>query len=165
MPSVLFSLSALLIWNSISHCTWSCTACFCQLDTRLDIWDKGISTEKLPLSDWPIGKSVEGILLINDWYARAHFTVDGASLEQVVQACRTKQAEQVMRSKPVSSTPPWTPLQFPPLCSCPDFSSWCTIMVSWNKPFLSQVAFGHDVYHGNTTIKSYKLRKSPVRGL
>jgi hypothetical protein len=35
----------------------------------------------MPVSDWPLGKSVEGIFLINDHCGRAQLTVDGDTPE------------------------------------------------------------------------------------
>ena len=59
-----------------------------------------------------------------------------------------KQAEQAMRSKPVSSTPPLPPHQLLPPGSClVEFLSSLLLVViqEWNKPFPPLVAFNQDV--------------------
>ena len=62
----------------------------------------------------------------------------------VVLSSLRKQAEQAMRSKPVSSTPPWSLHQLLPLGSCP---VWVPVLTSFSdeqwgitKPFLSRLA-------------------------
>ena len=65
--------------------------------------------------------SLYGIFLISDWWGRAQPIVGGAIPGQVVLGSIRKQAEQAMRNKPLSSTPPWplyhSCLQVPALTS------------------------------------------------
>jgi hypothetical protein len=51
--------------------------------------------------------SQKGIFLINDSCGRAQSTVGGATNGLVILSSVRKQAEHVMKRKPVSSIPPW----------------------------------------------------------
>lgn len=52
--------------------------------------------EKIPTSDWPAGKYMEGIFLISDWCRKAQPTGSGTTPVQMVLGCIKKQAEQAM---------------------------------------------------------------------
>ena len=54
-------------------------------------------------------------------------TVRGAIPGQVFLDSIRKQAEQAIRSKPVSSIPPWLLIQLLPPDACPDFLQWGTV--------------------------------------
>lgn len=60
-----------------------------------------------------LGKSV-GMFLINDWCGRSQHTMGSATLGQVVLSYTKKQAEQAMKSKPISVVFPWSLYQFLP---------------------------------------------------
>lgn len=62
-----------------------------------------------------------GMLWINDGCRRAQTTVSSAILGLVVLGCIEKQAEQIMGSKPVSSTPPGLRSVPAPVPSYPEF--------------------------------------------
>lgn len=61
--------------------------------------------------------SLKGIFLINDWLWRALFSVGTVTPGQLVLSC-LKEAEQVMRNKPVGSIAPKALLWFLPPSSC-----------------------------------------------
>lgn len=104
------------------------------------IWEEGVSVEKMPPSDWSVGK--QGF--ISDWCGSAQLTVEALPLGHTLYK---KQADHTIGDKVVSSFSPWSLLQYFPggsLSACPDFPQWC-----WNKLFLLQVAFGHGIYPSN----------------
>lgn len=116
--------------------------------------EEGTLMEKMPPSDCPIDK---GIFLTIDWYRKEKPTVGGTIPQQVALGCIRKQIEQAMKCGPVSSTPPWSLLQFllpgfcPALSSCPNFPQWSTVIWTCKAKisFPSQVAFVCHVYLSN----------------
>lgn len=70
-----------------------------------------------------------GISLINYQYRRAQPIVVGTTFGKMVQRCLRKQAEQAIRSKPISSILPWSLLQSIPLGPCLQFLPWIPLMM------------------------------------
>jgi len=90
------------------------------------------------------------IFFINNWRGKAHPTVGGVT-PRMVMLGGIREGEQAMRSKPVSSIPPWPLHPLLPAGSCPVWvsvmiaHSWWTIEYGtrrWNKPFPPQITFG-----------------------
>jgi hypothetical protein len=104
------------------------------------IWEKETSFEK----KFPLYSPVEQLM-------------GGAIPGLVVLGSVRKQAEKAMKSKPLSSTPPWPLHQQLPPGSCP---VWVPVLnpftdeqqcgnVTWNQPFLLQVALIMVFHHSN----------------
>ena len=67
---------------------------------------------------------------LSDWLGRVQPIVGGAIPELVGPGSIRNQAQQAMRSKPVSSTPPWPLHQLLPPGSCP---AWVSVLISLNN--------------------------------
>lgn len=93
------------------------------------------------------------IFLIDNWYGSGQPTVGGATPELGVLGCLRRQAEWVIRSKPVSSTPLWDPSTsvtasgfLPWVSALPFLSKECDPrVVKGIKPSPLQVDFGHGI--------------------
>ena len=117
----------------------------CQLS--LSTWHKlALSGKrKIQLGNWIYQIGLENYqwgILFNDWCRRTH-PLCGVTIGQVVLCCIWKVVEQTRESKPVSSIPPWSLLQFllqvSIVSSYPDFLQWWS--VTWEledeiNPFL-----------------------------
>lgn len=110
---------------------------------------EGTSIEELLLSDWPVGKPLGHFF--NSWLiAGARTTVGDATPEQVDLGCLWKQAELDLRSRLVSSVPPWPLYQFLVsfFSSCPDF-----LYDGQINPFLSKSLVLMVFYHSNRSLR------------
>ena len=91
-------------WNRVSHCPVD----YCQLDTAGVTWDK---EPWLRCCLHPIActQSIVCIFLVNSICREAQSTLGSVTPGTVVLGGVRKQVEQVMRSRPVSSTPSSVP--------------------------------------------------------
>jgi hypothetical protein len=97
----------------------------CVLATFVSTWHKlesfrkrELHLRKIPLPDWPVDKPE--VPCLDQLVVREHparFTVSCATPGHVVLSSIGKRVEKAMRSKPLSSTPPWPQLLFLPLGS------------------------------------------------
>ena len=72
---------------------------------------------------------VKGIFFVSDWWKRASLPiVGGATPGLVVLGSIRKEAEQAVKSKPVSNIPPWPLHQLLPPDSCP---IWVPVLQWW----------------------------------
>ena len=97
--------------------------------------------KNLNWGDASIRSSCGAFFLIGDWLERAQPIVGHAIPGLVGLGSKRKQPEQATGSKPVSSTPPWSPHAsrfLPCLSSCPHFLWWWTAI----NPFLPNLPFG-----------------------
>ena len=82
------------------------------------ILEEEMSIERIFLPDWPVDKPE--VPCLDQLVVREHparFTVSCATPGHVVLSSIGKRVEKAMRSKPLSSTPPWPQLLFLPLGS------------------------------------------------
>lgn len=71
---------------------------FVTLSQTRAIWEERTSIEKIPSSNWPVGKPM-GIFMNDNWCGRAQAAVGSAMPAQVVLRFIRKQTEQLICSK------------------------------------------------------------------
>lgn len=132
---------------------------FCQLDTRYAFLGRGnLNWENASLS-LPCSQVHKPFswLMVDEGASNDLITVVGlVSPGQVVLSCIGKWTEQVMRSRLVSSVPPWPRFQFLTPVSALEFLLWIPQLMQLDpevSSFIPQFLFVKVIYHSNRNPK------------